>query len=100
MIIVAGTITLDPAKMDIAMAAAHKAAAGTRTEEGNIDYVFTVDTSQPGTVRVFEMWENQDALTAHFGLPHTQEFMGAMGDFGITGTDILKYEAGEGQPVR
>lgn len=99
MLIVAGTITMDPEKIDIAMAAAHKAAAATHEEPGNLDYVFSVDTATPGTVRVFEMWESEEALAHHFTTPHMAEFIGAMGDFGVTGTSIMKYEAGEGQPV-
>ena len=66
MIIVTGTITLDPDKVDDLMAAALKAMAATREEEGNIDYVFSVDPETPGKVRILEQWESQEALDAHF----------------------------------
>lgn len=99
MIIIAGTITIDPAKVDTAMAAAQKVMAGTRTEEGNLEYTFTVDAVTPGVLRVFELWEDQGAIDAHFATPHMAEFMGAMGEFGVTGTDVTKYEVASSAPL-
>ena len=99
MIIIAGTISIDPERIDTAMAAAHRVMEGTRSESGNIEYVFTVDSVTPGVLRVFERWESQEALDTHFTTPHMAEFMAAMGDFGVTGTDVTKYEIASSAPL-
>ncbi len=99
-IIIAGTISLDPDKVDAAMEAAVAMMKATHEEPGNIEYVFSVDPLTPGTVRIFEKWESEEALASHFQAPHMTEFQAKVPDFGITGMDILKYEVASEGPVR
>jgi quinol monooxygenase YgiN len=91
MLIVAGTIDMDPTKVDEAMEAAKIMMAATHQEPGNREYVFSVDPVIPGKVRVFELWDDQAALDAHSASPHMAEFGGKIGAFGVTGMDIQKY---------
>lgn len=98
-IIIAGKITLDPAKRDEMLAAAAVLMAATHEEPGNIEYVFSADAKDADTVRVFEKWEAEDALGPHFTAPHMVEFQGKMGDFGVTGADLLKYEIASEGPL-
>ncbi len=92
MIIVAGTITIDPAKADDAVAAMSKMMEATHKEAGNLAYNFARDIQDLAVFHVFEKWESEEALNTHMAEPHMAEFMEAMGGFGITGTEILKYE--------
>jgi len=100
MIVVAGTIQLDPAHKDAATAAAIEMMKATRAETGNIEYVFTWDLAEEGLVRVFEQWQDQAALEAHFEAPHMKAFIGKMGTLGIKGMDVKKYEIASVGPVR
>jgi quinol monooxygenase YgiN len=90
-IIVAGTIDMDPAKVTEAMEAAKVMMAATRQEPGNQEYVFSVDPVVPGKVRIFELWDDQASLDAHGKTPHMAEFGAKVGGFGVIGMDIKKY---------
>ena len=99
-IIIAGTITVEPDKVDAAMAAAIPMMQATHQEPGCTAYVFSVDPIEPGVLHVFEKWESDEHLSSHFETEHMAEFQAKVPDLGIVGMDILKYEvAGEG-PVR
>ena len=92
MLIVAGTIRIDPASFDAARSAALEVMAETHKEPGNIDYVFTQSLDEPGAIYIFEKWESQDALDAHFKTPHMASFQSKMGEFGVKEMDVRKYE--------
>ena len=92
MIVVSGTLTIDPSKADLAEELTGKLVAETVKEDGNISYAYYRSHSDPGTWVVVEEWESEDALNAHMVSPHMAEFMGAAGDLGITGADIQRYD--------
>lgn len=92
MLIVAGAITLDPAKRDEADAAFEKMRTATLEEPGCIEYQAYSGRNDPGTVFMFEKWQDQAALDAHFASPHMAEFGAALGGLGVTGMDVKKYE--------
>jgi hypothetical protein len=39
-------------------------------EAGCVSYVFSRDLETPGRYRLAEAWESEEALTAHFQMPH------------------------------
>jgi quinol monooxygenase YgiN len=100
MIIVAGTITMPAENVAAATSVVTKLVAATRAEPGNLAYVLAEVLGSPGTIQVFEQWRDDAALAEHFRQPHMAEFRAASAAFGITSMNILKYEAGEGQPLR
>lgn len=91
-IVIAGTIEIDPAKIEEASAAALEIMRETHKEEGNIAYAFSRDLADEGLIHVFEKWESQEALDFHFKTPHMAEFQKKMGGFGIKGMKLEKYE--------
>lgn len=91
MIVIAGHIDLDPAKRDEAIAAANVMMEKTRQEDGCVTYVMSADFSDPGKFRIFEEWESDAALGAHFTAPHMAEFQAKMANFGVRGMTIEKY---------
>jgi quinol monooxygenase YgiN len=92
MFVIAGTIAVDPAKRAQAMEPAAEMMRETRKEPGNLDYAFSLDMGEPGTIRVFEQWESQEALDLHFASPHMARFRETLGELGITGMNMQRYE--------
>jgi quinol monooxygenase YgiN len=92
MLVVAGTITLDPTKRSAAEAAFDRMRAATLAEAGCLAYQAYLDRTDPGTVFIFEKWRDQAALTAHFATPHMAEFGQALGSLGVAAMDVRKYE--------
>lgn len=95
MIVVSGTIDLDPANRDAAVALTDTLVAATLQEEGCISYGFWLDPHHDGRFRVFEEWKDQAALDAHFAEPHMAVFMEGLGSLGVTGTAINRYVVSE-----
>jgi quinol monooxygenase YgiN len=92
MIVIAGTIELDPSKRAEAFVAARQIMTETHKEPGNIAYVFSSDLNDDGLVHIFEQWESQEALDFHFKTPHMAEFQGKIGSLGVKEMKIQKYE--------
>jgi len=100
MLVIAGRITLDPKNREKAIAAAIEMMAETRKEPGCKTYLFTAELEDPGAFRIFEEWESDDALHAHFQAPHMKRFQAAIGGLGITGMSVQKYEIASVGPLR
>lgn len=67
-----------------------------RKEPGCHTYAFSVDVSDPTTVRITERWESAADLEAHFTMPHMAAFSAALGQINIQSMDGHAYEvAGE-----
>ena len=79
MFVIAGTLTMDPEKVDAAMEAAVALMLGTRAEEGCIDYALSPDPSIPGGVRIFEKWTTEEAINGHMRAPHMADFQSQVG---------------------
>ena len=99
MLIVAGTITIDPADADKLRPAAAAMMAATREEPGNIEYVFSISVADPGSVQIFEVWESAEDLEKHFTLPHMATFQAALKDITITGRNLNRYEVASHEPM-
>ncbi|MGH0030117.1 MAG: putative quinol monooxygenase [Myxococcota bacterium] len=99
MLVIAGTISIDPAKREEAIQAAIEMMEETRKEPGCISYTFSADLSEPGDFRIFEEWESQQALDAHFEAPHMAKFQGQMGGFGVRGMKVQRYEVASVGPL-
>jgi len=100
MLVIAGEIEIDPGNRDKAIAAALRMMEETRREAGCISYTFTGDFADPGRFRVFEEWESQAALDAHFASPHMAAFQAAVGGLGVKRVAIQRYEVSSVGPVR
>jgi quinol monooxygenase YgiN len=100
MLIVAGEIEIDPSKREEAVAAARDMMEATRREPGCISYAFSADLSDPGRFRIFEEWESQAALDAHFAAPHMAAFSTRVAGLGVHAMRIQKYEISKVGPLR
>ena len=100
MLIIAGKIRLDPQNRETADAAAIEMMAETRKEPGNLSYTFSSDLADPGTVYIFEEWESQQTLDAHFKMPHMARFQGIIGGLGVLEMSVQKYQVSSVGPIR
>jgi quinol monooxygenase YgiN len=64
-IIVTGQYEVPPDQRDRFMSSKREQVAKTRGEKGCLEYAFSADAEQPGLVRLFELWESMDDLSAH-----------------------------------
>lgn len=99
MLVIAGTISLDPTHRDAAITAAKEMMAATKQEPGCISYTFSADLVDPGEFRIFEEWQDQASLDAHFKAPHMAAFQAKMGGFGIRGMQVQRYEVSSVGPL-
>ena len=100
MIVIAGHVVLDPNQREAAATAAREMMSETRKEAGCISYAFSADLDQPGRFLVFEEWESDEALRAHFGSPHMARFQKAVGGLGVREMKVQRYEVSKVGPVR
>ena len=99
MLVIAGTLHIDPEKRDSAIAAAVEMMDATRREAGCAAYTFSADVQDPGAFHLFEQWESQAALDAHFASPHMAKFQGLVGGFGVRGMKVQRYEIASVGPL-
>jgi quinol monooxygenase YgiN len=100
MLIIAGTLDLPPENRGKLLKAAEPLMQASQAEEGCSAYLMMPDPFDAGRVRIFERWDSEEALAAHFGAPHMAEFSAALGDVGVTGSDLLKYQIASSGPLR
>ena len=91
MLIVAGTIEVDPEHRDAVLAAVAPMVAATRAEAGCQAYAFSPDPDDRGLIRLFELWDDQAALDAHFASDHMAAWQSRSAELPIRGRDINKY---------
>ena len=99
MLVIAGTIRIDPDRQADAVPAAVEMMEATRAEPGCVSYTFSASLAEPGVIHVFEEWKDQTALDAHFASPHMARFQQAIGGFGIRGVDLHRYEVASKGPM-
>ena len=100
MIVIAGHVALDPAKREAAITAAREMMGETRREPGCISYTFSADLEEPGRFRIFEEWEGDEALRAHFASPHMARFQKAVGGLGVREMAVQRYDVAKVGPLR
>lgn len=95
MLIVSGTITLDPSGTEQALELIRPLVAATLAEDGCLTYGFWTDPDRPGVLHVYEEWESDEAMGAHMASAHMAEFLVGMGSLPITGTALNQHRVSE-----
>lgn len=93
MIIVAGYVFIKPEQREKAAQVALKMTAATKPEAGCIAYDFYSDLADGNRFHVYEEWESDEALQAHFKTPHMAEFMAALPGLIAAPPVINRYES-------
>lgn len=99
MIFVLGTVRLPVENIDKARAAMEAMVAGSRAEDGCIEYAYSQDLLDPGLIRVTEAWRDRDALRAHFLTAHMAAWREVWPSLGIGERNLALYEAGDPEPI-
>ena len=100
-IILAGSFKIDVGKADVAMPAIAKMMNATAGEPGCTTSIFSADLVDPGLMHLFNLYESEEALQAHFVAPHLMEFRKGMDDWGFHDSAVLlKYVVSEYGPAR
>jgi quinol monooxygenase YgiN len=95
MIVICGTVPIDVTKKEAALAAMKKMSEASEAEEGCLSYRFYVNPWDVSQVLIFEEWEDDAALQAHFQTPHMAEFNQQIPKY-VTGEMAIKrYEVSE-----
>lgn len=98
-IIISGTVDLPPDRLEEALAAARPLIEGALGEAGCLDYDWCPDPYHPGRLRVFERWESEAALAAHFRDEWYLRMRDTLGSFGLLGASTAKYRVDLSEPV-
>ena len=94
MIIIAGTVDVDPEKREKALSAAEEPMRAVRAQPGCLDYVWSADPLTPGRIYVYERWETTEQLAAHLAGPNYVATRDAIASGGMRGADVAKFEIG------
>jgi quinol monooxygenase YgiN len=85
MLMVIGTIRVEPDAVARMRPVMEELAAATRQEDGCIEYGCAEDLLDPGLIHVKEIWRDEAALDRHRQTPHTARAREAMGGLNVLG---------------
>ena len=92
MLIVAGTMFIHLEKRAEAIEAGNKMMAATQEEDGCISYRFSFAMDDPTCILIFEEWESDAHLQAHFATAHMAEFRASLAGVVASRGGIKRYE--------
>jgi len=99
MIVLAVRFHIKPDCKEEALASMKKVAAATLQESGCVEYRFFADLEDEDKVFLFEEWESQEFLSAHFETEHLAAFRADMDRVLVQPPAIRKYEVGSAGPL-
>ncbi len=100
MLIVAGSIITEDGGREVFLDAVQSMVSATLDEPGCREYAFTPDPRDPNLVRLFELWDDQEALDGHFASEHMAKWQADRVGLPVVGSDTKKYTISEVGPVR
>jgi quinol monooxygenase YgiN len=93
MIIVTGTVKVRPDRMDEALRVSLQHVHRSRREPGCLEHSVHRDVEDAQTLFFFEQWRDDAALSAHFAVPGSLEFVNAITDLATERPVLNMYEA-------
>lgn len=96
----AALIVADASKRDEIVAASGPLQAATRDEEpGCLVYCFAADPVRSDLIQVYELWADEESLTAHFDHPNYTAMRTMLNDAGLTSAVSRKHRIDATAPV-
>lgn len=90
----------DSAKREAALTESAPLQAATRTEEaGCLVYCFAADPCEADHIQVYELWENEESLAAHFLHPNYLAMRELLGRYGLASAVSRKLRIDKTAPV-
>lgn len=98
-VVLAGSIRIAPGRRAMALPHLKAIVEASRTEPGCLAYSFAFDVLDDHLVRIFEVFENADALAAHRASPHMAAWRAAWDVAGVGERDMAQYDASDWRPI-
>jgi quinol monooxygenase YgiN len=94
MLIVAGTLTVDPAQRDEFLAQRLMSTVEARNEPGCLDHILTLDPLDPARLLVYERWETAEDLERHLATARSRARDSAANQPTVRtlSADLIRYE--------
>jgi quinol monooxygenase YgiN len=101
LIAVEAAITIaDPTTREALIARSAPIQKATRDDEpGCLVYCFAADPCQADLIQVYELWESEEALAAHFDHPNYHDMRAMLGKGGLVGAVSRKHRIDASAPV-
>ena len=99
MIVIRATLPLDPDRMDEVRDIVSDLAEASRAEDGVVDYQVAEDLETPGVLRIFEHYEDEDALAAHSEPDHLAAFQAELPDLLVGQPELMQYDVTSVEPI-
>lgn len=99
MILVIGQFRMPPENMVQARPLMAKVMIATRAEAGCVEYNYAEDVLDPGLIRVSEVWQSREQLSAHLKTPHMAIWGEERTALGLSGRAITVYEGDNGTAI-
>lgn len=92
MIIISARIETEPGTVEALTDSIVTMMKASEAEEGCHSYVFSTEIGNPTHLRIFERWEDEAALKAHFKTPHMAAFQAALAEHPRKGMDLTVFD--------
>ncbi len=99
MILISATARIKADKREEVLAAAANMRQASLAEPGCRQYRFGFALDDSDVILVFEEWDDQAALDAHFRTPHMVEFTAALGEVLAGAPEITRHEVTSSAPL-
>ena len=99
MIIVAGTFRMQPGSRAQFFEKVGPIVAATLEEPGCHAYAFTPDPDDADLIRLYELWDDQEALDHHFASEHMATWWVLSAPLPIMSREIMSYTVTDARPL-
>lgn len=98
-VIVAGAVRVPPENLVAFRPHMQTMLEASRAEAGCLAYSYAEDVLEPGLIRIFETWESQAAIDAHFQTAHMAVWRSHWPSFGVSDRRLFAYEVAAQRPL-
>lgn len=95
----AAIVVADPSRRDEIVASTAELQRISRDEPGCLVYCFAADPVQPDLIQVYELWQDEASLMAHFEHPNYTAMRTALNDAGLVSAVSRKHRIDATAPV-
>ncbi len=99
MIVITGTLPLQPSQLDAALEAVRDIQRPTLSEPGCHAYRFSLDIDDASLLRIHEEWEDDEALSTHLATTHFADFIERIGDKLAGAPDVVRWDGATSRPL-
>ena len=99
MVVVAGSVRIDPTARNELIATAIDVVRELRKQVGCTYVALSADLEDPSVLHLIQIWESQAALTASIGSPHIDAVRDHAGKIGVREMALLKYDVASVGPL-